>query len=118
MKKNKGCVNGDIRKVVDDVLMEGSERYPYARMFVEGLFGMTPDDYRLNGWTECASFTTKATLTHVKSTIEENMKKCNVEDVIGVSYGFGYRQGVRDVLDLLDEMIKQLNEEDNAKRMD
>lgn len=118
MKKNKGHVNGDIRKVVNDVLMEGSERYPYARTFVEGLLGMTPDDYRLDGWTECASFTTKATLTHVKSTIEENMKKCNVEDVIGVSYGIGYRQGVRDVLDLLDEMIKQLNEEDNAKQMD
>jgi hypothetical protein len=49
MKKNKGHVNGDIRKVVDDVLMEGSERYPYARTFVEGLFGMTPDDYRLDG---------------------------------------------------------------------
>lgn len=46
------------------------------------------------------------------------MKKCNVEDVIGVSYGSGYRQGVRDVLNLLDEMIKQLSEEDNAKQMD
>lgn len=107
-----------IHKAVDDVLMEGCRRYPYARTFVEGLFGITPDDYRLDGWTECASFTTKVTLTHIKSTIEENMKKCNVEDVIGVSYGPGYRQGVRDVLDLLDEMIKQLNEEDNAKQMD
>lgn len=118
MKKNKDTSTSGIRKVVDAVLMEGSERYPYARTFVEGLFGMTPDDYRLNGWTECASFTTKATLTHIKSTIEENMKKCNVEDVIGVSYGSEYRQGVRDVLNLLDEMIKQLNEEDNAKQMD
>lgn len=117
MRKNKGHVNGDIRKVVNNVLMEGSKRYPYARTFVEGLLSMTLDDYRLDGWTECASFTTKATLTHVKSTIEENMKKCNVEDVIGV-YGFGYRQGVRDVLNLLNEMIKQLNEEDNAKQMD
>ena len=117
MRKNKGHVNGDIRKVVNDVLMEGSKRCPYAGL-AGSLFGMTPDDYRLDGWTECASFTTKATLTYVKSTIEENMKKCNVEDVIGVSYGSGYRQGVRDVLDLLDEMIKQLNEEDNAKQMD
>ena len=107
-----------IRKVVNDVLMEGSERYPYARILAADLFGMTPDDYRLNGWVACASFTTKATLTHVKSTLGANMKKCNVEDVIGVSYGSGYRQGVQDVLDLLDEMIKQLNEEDNAKRMD
>lgn len=60
----------------------------------------------------------KATLQHVKNTIEENMKKCNVDDVIGVSYGIGYRQGVRDVLNLLDEMINQLNEEENAEPMD
>lgn len=107
-----------IRKAVDDVLMEGSRRYPYARTCAADLFGMTPDDYRLDGWMACAPFATKATLTHVKSTIEENMKKCNVEDVIGVSYGIGYRQGVRDVLNLLDEMINQLNKEDNAKQMD
>lgn len=107
-----------IHKAVDDVLMEGCRRYPYAGTLAGSLLGMTPDDYCLNGWTECASFTTKATLTHIKSTIEENMKKCNVEDVMGVSYGSGYRQGVRDVLNLLDEMIKQLNEEDNAKQMD
>ena len=106
-----------IRKAVDDVLMEGCRRYPYAGTSAY-LFGITPDDYRLIGWMTCVPFAIKATLQHVKSTIEENMKKCNMEDVIGVSYGSGYRQGVRDVLDLLDEMIKQLNEEDNAKRMD
>lgn len=118
MKKNKDTSTSDIRKVVDNVLMEGSERYPYAGTLAGSLLGMTPDDYHLDGWTACASFTTKATLTHVKSTIEENMKKCNVEDVIDVSYGSGYRQGVQDVLNLLDEMINQLNEEDNAKQMD
>lgn len=107
-----------IRKAVDDILMEGSKRYPYAQTIVTDLFGMTPDDYRLDGWAKCTPFAVMSVLQHVKSTIEENMKKCNMEDVIGVSYGSGYRQGVRDVLDLLDKMIKQLNEEDNAKQMD
>lgn len=107
-----------IRKAVGDMLMEGSRRYPYARTFAGELFGMTPDDYRLDGWMEAVSFTTKTTLQHLKSTIEENMKKCNVDDVIGVSYGIGYRQGVRHVLDLIDEMIEQLNEKEDAEQMD
>lgn len=103
-----------ILKAVGDMLMEGSKRYPYARTSVSCLFGETPDDYRLDGWTESVPFATKATLQCVKDTLEENMKKCNVEDVIGVSYGIGYRQGVRDVLNLLDEMIKQLNEKEQC----
>lgn len=106
-----------IRKAVEDVLMEGSRKYPYAGISPD-LFGITPDDYRLIEWMACVPFAIKATLQHVKSTIEENMKKCNVDDVIGVSYGIGYRQGVRDVLNLLDEMINQLNEEENAEQTD
>ena len=118
MARKKQNSKEGIHKVVGDVLMEGSKRYPYAQTIATDLFGMTPDDYRLDGWAECTPFAIKTTLQHLKSTIEENMKKCNVENVIGVSYGIGYRQGVRDVLNLLDKMINQLNKEDNAKQMD
>lgn len=87
-----------IRKVVGDVLMEGSRRYPYARTCAFDLFGMTPDDYLLDGWQECAPLAIKTTLQRVKSTLEENMRRCSVEDVI----------------DLIDEMINQLNEEEKC----
>lgn len=118
MARKKQNSRKGILKAVGDVLMEGSKRYPYAQTVASDLFGMTPDDYRLDGWQECAPYTTKTTLQHLKSTLEENMRKCNVEDVIGVTYGMGYRRGVQDVIRLIDEMINQLNEEDNAEQVD
>lgn len=105
-----------VKKILRKALKEGLERYPYARTFAGELFGMTPDDYCLNGWMAAVPYTMEATLQRVKRTLEANMKKCNVEEVFGTAYGAGYRQAVDDVIALIDNSIKAIKEEDNAKQ--
>lgn len=97
-----------MKKILRKALKEGLERYPYARTFAGKLFGMTPDDYCLNGWMTAVPYIAKATLQRVKSRLEANMKKCNVEKVFGAAYGAGYRQAVDDVIALIDNSIKAI----------
>lgn len=108
-----------MRKILRKALKEGLERYPYARTFAGELFGMTPDDYRFNGWMAAVPYTMEATLQRVKHTLEANMKKCNVEEVFGAVYGAGYRNGVNDAIRLMDNMLNSFNRKcKNDTKMD
>lgn len=118
MKKKDSKTERQMKDCFGRILRQGSERYPYARTCASDLFGMTPDDYRLDGWLECSSYAVPETLTHVKTTLGSNMKLCNVEDVFGVTFGQGYRTAIADVTSLLDDMLNALKKEDNAERMD
>lgn len=99
-----------------NMLMEGSKRYPYARTCATDMFGMTPDDYRLDGWTECVPHTVNATLEELAAQLRRNMKRCNVERVFGSTYGAGYRQAVEHVLELIDDL--KITEDNDAEQMD
>lgn len=108
-----------MKKILKKALEDGLKRYPYAGTFAGELFGMTPDDYHLNGWKAAVPYTIEATLQHVKNTLEANMKKCNVEEVLGAVYGAGYHKGVNDVISLVDNMLNSLNKEHrNDTKMD
>ena len=105
-----------VQECLGRILRAGSERYPYARTFAGELFGMTPDDYRLDGWSESAPHTMKATLQHMKSILETNMKKSNVGEVFGAVYGAGYHKAVNDVIALIDDSIKAIKEDSNERQ--
>ena len=108
-----------MKKILRKALKEGHERYPYAGTFAGELFGMTPDDYRFDGWKAAVPYTVEATLQHVKHTLEANMKKCNVGEVLGAVYGAGYYKGINDVISLMDSMLNSLKKEhENDTRMD
>jgi hypothetical protein len=108
-----------MKKILRKALKEGHERYPYAGTFAGELFGMTPDDYRLNGWKAAVPYTVEATLQHVKSTLETNVKKCNAGEVYGAVYGAGYHKAVNDVISLVDSMLNSLKKEhENDTKMD
>lgn len=105
-----------MKKILKKALEEGLKRYPYAGIFAGELFGMTPDDYRLNGWKAAVPFTMEATLQHVKNTLEANMKKCNAGEVYGAAYGAGYHKAVNDVIALINDSIKTVKEVDNERQ--
>lgn len=108
-----------MKKILKKAYKEGHERYPYAGTFAGELFGMTPDDYRLDGWRDAVPYTVEATLQHVKSTLETNVKKCNAGEVYGAVYGAGYHKAVNDVISLVDNMLNSLKKEhENATKMD
>lgn len=108
-----------MKKILRKALKDGHERYPYAGTFAGELFGMTPDDYCFNGWKTAVPYTVEATLQHVKSTLETNVKKCNAGEVYGAVYGAGYHKAVNDVISLIDNMLNSLNKEhENATKMD
>lgn len=108
-----------MKKILRKALKEGHERYPYAGTFAGELFGMTPDDYRLDGWRAAVPYTVETTLQHVKSTLETNVKKCNAGDVYGAVYDAGYHKAVNDVISLIDNMLNSLNKEhENDTKMD
>lgn len=64
-----------MKKILKKSLEEGLKHYPYAGTFAGELFGMTPDDYRFNGWKAAVPYTMETTLQHVKNTLKANMKK-------------------------------------------
>lgn len=105
-----------MKKILRKAFKEGRERYPYAGTFAGDLFGMTPDDYGFNGWMSAVPFTMEATLQHVKSRLEANMKKCNVGEVLGAVYGAGYHKAVNDVIALINDSIKAIKEDNNERK--
>lgn len=115
MAKKSSVTERQMKDCLGRILRQGSERYPYARTCASDLFSMTPDDYRLDGWLECSSYAVPETLQHVKNTLESNMKKCNVEDVFGVTFGQGYRTAIADVMNLLDNMLNALKKNDQCR---
>lgn len=105
-----------MKKILRKTLEEGLKCYPYAGTFAGELFGMTPDDYRFNGWKAAVPFTMEATLQHLKHQLEVNMKKCNAGEVYDAAYGAGYHKAVNDVIALINDSIKAVKEVGNERQ--